>query len=110
VSVATTKAKKKTKTLLEFVKKEATQSKSLTQDKLLALLTVPRLRTVEERSEQDRRLIQILRADETDNWVTGKKSSPVRFGESNFPLLTDVAATKTEKKPQTLPLYDFVKP
>ncbi|CAA0807689.1 glycine-rich protein [Striga hermonthica] len=105
-----TKKKKKPQTvsLQEFVKPEATQQKGLTQEELLALPTGPRQRTAEEldrnklgggfrsygvgiRDEQPRRQggfnrdadreFAPSRADETDNWATGKKSSPAGFGD-----------------------------
>ncbi|GER50285.1 glutamyl-tRNA(Gln) amidotransferase subunit A [Striga asiatica] len=109
-AVTKTKKKKKPQTvsLQEFVKPEATQPKGLTQDELLALPTGPRQRTAEEldrnklgggfrsygvgiRDEQPRRQggfnreadreFAPSRADETDNWATGKKSSPAGFGD-----------------------------
>ncbi|GER36966.1 ubiquitin carboxyl-terminal hydrolase [Striga asiatica] len=82
VSVATTKAKKKTQTLLEFQEGGDPVEGPDAGQALGPPDSSP--------------------ADEIDNWVNGKKSSPARFGESNFPLLTAAAATKTEKKSQTL--------
>ncbi|CAA0827703.1 glycine-rich protein [Striga hermonthica] len=109
LSAAKTKKKKKQQalSLQEFFKPEAAQGKGLTQDELLALPTGPRQRTAEEldrgklgggfrnygggiRDEQPRRgggfnrepsrEFTPSRADETDNWATGKRS-PVGFGE-----------------------------
>ncbi|GER27507.1 protein phosphatase 2C family protein [Striga asiatica] len=113
-------------------------AKGRTQDKLLALLTVPSLRTVEDLDRKSATNSDLTAwGSGTSNLAIGKASitraieNLLRLGLtrptigctcsfssaianedvlSNFPLLTAAAATKTEKKPQTFPLYEFVKP